>query len=389
MVMAGYGERSYWIHPMGLYLYDGIAGMTLFLAALAKETGNETYREAARVLTGKLFEHTRQLEISGEGQRLPTGAYSGEASVAYTYLLLYSVGQQDILLDYVYRQCRVLAGMLPFDTLYDVLGGNAGAVLVLLLAYEKTGKREYLVWAKEAGEYLIQSGIRYEWGLGWAGSAAKTALTGFAHGAGGIMLALARLGYAAKEEKFLRAAREAYAFEQYYYDAERRDWKDLRFAEEEVREKTVQEKRNVISWCHGRGGILAARKRAAGYAAGSFREEWEKDRHEMDLDWEDNDRLENEGYCLCHGRCGGAALLACMGKKEAAAREQRRILEELYACRDEIKESLCLQECENYGLLGGIAGIGYACLVGPEEIGDFLFLEEPKRGMGGDDHLCS
>ena len=58
IIMAGYRERGYFIHPMGLYLYDGLAGIAVFMQRLAGETGKECYREITDLLVQKLFAHT-------------------------------------------------------------------------------------------------------------------------------------------------------------------------------------------------------------------------------------------------------------------------------------------------------------------------------------------
>ena len=368
IVMAGYGERSCLIRPMNPYLYDGLAGVAVFFAALAYTTQKKKYEEAARILTKDLFAHTDRMQETGEGQKFLTGAYSGEASIAYAYLLLHSIQENDVLLGYLYKQCQVLAKMFPYDLQYDVLGGNAGAILVLLSAYGRTGARQYLLWAKEAGECLLGSGTEYDWGMGWVNPVAKTALTGFSHGASGMMLAFAKLGYYTGEKRFHEAAYQAYKFEQHYYEKERHDWKDLRDPEGEEQE-------GGVAWCHGRGGILAARKIAARYADGNFKRVLEENVREVSSYLEDE--LKNKGYCLCHGKCGAASLLPYIGMEEAAAKHGQKILEEFYDYADNMKELLALQECENYGLMGGMAGIGYACLVGLKKAGEILFISEP------------
>ncbi len=49
----------------------------------------------------------------------------------------------------------------------------------------------------------------------------------------------------------------------------------------------------------------------------------------------------------------------------------------LELCRGEgrVNQILAMQECENYGLMGGIAGIGYGILCEMEEIRRLLLVE--------------
>lgn len=56
--------------------------------------------------------------------------------------------------------------------------------------------------------------------------------------------------------------------------------------------------------------------------------------------------------------------------QEDAADEKERIVDMI--CRGDVEEQLGLQECSNYGLMGGIAGIGYGCLCDSEKVFDLL-----------------
>ena len=87
-----------------------------------------------------------------------------------------------------------------------------------------------------------------------------------------------------------------------------------------------------------------------------------------------------DSYSLCHGKLGNVALLYCMGEKEMAVQRYQEILCELEECGGALQSRLGQQECENYGLMGGIAGIGYACLCGPEKVTSLL-----TCGMGEND----
>ena len=55
-------------------------------------------------------------------------------------------------------QCQVTAVGLAADREHDVLGGNAGAILVFLKAYHLTGREQYMAWAREAG-YHQRNGV--------------------------------------------------------------------------------------------------------------------------------------------------------------------------------------------------------------------------------------
>lgn len=380
IMMAGYREKSYLIRPMNCYLYGGLAGAAVFMAELADKTKKEKYQDLKNVLVRQLFRHTDDLLQKKTSGKRPTGAYSGEASVASAYMLLYQVSKNQRFLTYLRKQCRGVAKLLTEDREYDILGGNAGAVLVFLNAYRLTGEEQYLKWAREAGDTLLQSAAVYEYGMGWINESLGAALTGFAHGTAGIMLALVRLGHDTQEERYLEAAYQAYRYEEHYYREAIQDWEDLRY------ESGAAPESRGMAWCHGWGGIVMARLAAAKYARGSFQEELVKTaafarKKAEQLSYgrkviPEGKVIPETSLCLCHGMCGNLALLWGIGEEEKAMLMQDSILETI--CREEtdLRKILELQECDNYGLFGGISGIGYSCLCGPEKVLELLYMDQ-------------
>lgn len=362
MIMAGYRERSYLIRPMKYYLYDGLAGVALFFTELVESSGKSKYREIMDVVRKKLFAYTDKMYWSKKSNTLLTGAYLGEGSIAFAYMMMYSINEMPIFLSYMEKQCQIVRRHLIDDVTYDILGGNAGAILIFLNAYQLTGEREYITWAREAGDYLIQSAVPYEVGIGWINPLIGRALTGFAHGGAGIMLALARLGHDTKDEKYHEAAYQAYCYEEYHYMKEWKDWADLRDFDYKERKKTE------MAWCHGWGGIVMARLAAESYATGELKKELKKTRRFIQE--KEISLFENGKICLCHGRCGNAALMYSMGLTEQAELLREQVIEEV--CENNFRDKLEVQEYENFGLMGGIAGIGYSCLVGEERIMELL-----------------
>lgn len=401
IIMAGYRERGYLIRPMGMYLYDGLAGIAVFMQRLAKETGKKEYGEIAELLIQKLFAYTVSCTEKKQKGQKPTGAFSGEASIAFAYLLLYLSDGRAEFLNYLKQHCKAMTELFSKDTHYDVLGGNAGAVLVLLGAYEVTGDKQYILWAKEAGEFLLEGGSLYEWGLGWVNSLTNAALTGFAHGASGIMLALAKLGYYSGDKKFLDAAYRAFLFEEHYFDEEAQDWKDLRFWDE-TKEQEKAHSAKSMAWCHGWGGIVMARMLAGRYTDGEFqrklkesaeavlkRKEFTEAKESVETvlrrkesaeavlgqKEEPGEYSEGENYCLCHGKCGNAALYFASQKEEVSRKMEANIQKDFMGYKEELQDIFEMQECSNYGLMGGITGIGYSCLCGAEETARILEID--------------
>ena len=367
MMATGFRERSCLIRPMDYSLYGGLAGVTLFMAELSGKTDKEEYERLRKVLVDMLFRHTDALfQERGVGKRF-TGAYTGEASLAFAYMLFYDIYGDCIFLEYLRKQCQAAARGLEGDREYDVLGGNAGAILVFLKAYRLTGEGCYLVWAREAGDWLIRAATDYGYGSGWVNRSAGTALTGFAHGTAGIMLALTRLGYVAGEKKYLETAYSAYRYEEHYYREDMLDWEDLRGGESRVRES------QEMAWCHGWGGIVLARMEAMECAEGDFREE---------LRWtegfaEEKQRTAGDGkqiylkksLCLCHGICGNLALMSRMSNTaEEISRFKYLVMKAIGGGKNDMVPWMEAQESGDYGLLGGLTGVGYSCLCGEEKV---------------------
>lgn len=364
IVMAGYRERGYLIRPMGLYLYDGLSGILLFMNRLEDRIPKKEYEDIVDILLEKLFNHTSQLYKESSAEDVPTGAFSGEASIALVYILLYVSSKDTVFLEFLYRQCQVIERLLPYDKTYDVTGGNAGAALVFLYAYEITGNVKYLEWAEKAGNYLLHHATEYEWGLGWNNPFAGKALTGFAHGASGIMLALAKLSFYSGNEKYSEAAYRAYQFEEHFYHEKDLDWEDLRYTESNEKPKEYS-----MAWCHGWGGIVMARMATAEYVQGKFKEQL---RGTYDFAQKKKSAYQSDSFSLCHGKCGNAALLYNEGKYEKADEWRTSVFREIYEFGDDIQEGLGIQECANFGLIGGITGIGYSSLTEYENVLNLL-----------------
>ena len=356
IIVAGYRERSYLIRPMGYYLYDGLAGVALFFAALEKKTNKTRYREMKKVLIQMLFAYTDELYSMPKTEARPSGAYSGEASIAFAYLLLYALEKDQEYLTYLYRQCKSASFYLADDTNYDVLEGNAGAVLVFLAAYKLTEREDYLEWARNAGNFLLEAAEVDEKGMYWRNGSTETPLTGFAHGSAGIMLALTRLGYETGENKYQEAAYRTYLWEERYYQADKGDWADLR--SEELQRQEIQS----MAWCHGWGGIVMARLAALLYAKGKWKKILE-DSLERFFNEKKAYYIDRSKCCLCHGMMGNAAIFYGVGRKREALYWKNEVIRKISQETEDFQERLELQECENFGVMGGIAGIGYGCLV--------------------------
>ncbi|MCX5195308.1 protein kinase [Streptomyces sp. NBC_00249] len=189
-------------------IYQGAAGIALFLAALGRATGEGRYtsaaREAARWLAGPVW-------ASGRAQ---PGLYCGESGVGWFFVRLAELLDEPAYLSAAELRARRLQGV-RFES-FDLLHGAAGYVTFLVRLAQATAKRSYLDEALRIGKWLIRSAKPAPDGrAGWCWPSApqslrnlhNDALLGLAHGAAGISLALLELGVATESESVLRVPR--------------------------------------------------------------------------------------------------------------------------------------------------------------------------------------
>ena len=350
-------------------LYFGLSGIALFLAALARETGESRYGDGADGATDVL---RRQLAVEDPVLRTElgltsAGAYDGLGGVVYALVHLAHLRRDPALLDLAVDQLGPLAAAVEGDGQHDLVSGTAGALLVArrLAVVRPESSAGDLV--EHCAQLLAERAEPQSVGVGWRQSAGGAPLAGLAHGVAGIAWALAEAG---GHDGLLSAALD-------YEDSLRRDgnWRDVR-----ARPAGVEE-RSLVAWCHGAAGVGLGR--LAMLDLGSALDPSLKQRLEEDLRLA-VDTLQERGFglghCLCHGDLGNLdALLECLGweglgveppRLEATGPVKGGRLRQAHAL-----EAAALASVETQGwrfgspggtrppgLMVGLAGIGYGAL---------------------------
>ena len=176
-------------------LYDGAAGIAVFLAALARATNEARYedvaRGAARWLAGTTW---------GRG-RAAIGLHCGQAGVGLAYLRLAASLDEPAYITAAELVARRLAGT-AIET-FDLLYGAAGTILFLVELAAATGDNTYLAQARGLADVIVPAKTAGPSGHGayWHvpslnPSVAAAPYLGLAHGAAGIGLALWQLARA-------------------------------------------------------------------------------------------------------------------------------------------------------------------------------------------------
>ena len=345
---------TYYMEMSDRYLYEGIMGMAVFSAAMLKLMPNHQISKAYEPVIKELFEYKDRMAGSG-AENLPTGIFFGESSVVYGYQLLYQITKNSVFLEYAAKHCRIVAQNLKSDNQFDIVGGNAGAIMAFLNMYDIQQDKAYLDMAELAAEMLLENAVRTEAGMGWKSISNGALLGGFAHGCAGIMYALSRLAEYTEKSIYLDAAFQAFLYEKTLYCPEKGGWRDLRDNKESYM--------SDFKWCHGTAGILLGWKLSLKYFRGVQRTAVEQEIQRLMAD--NPDVFSREEVGLCHGNLGNVMIgsLADIDlwkdSLQKNALESIQVLREVFLRKD---TKTVLHEQYDHSLMTGLAGVGYGLL---------------------------
>jgi type 2 lantibiotic biosynthesis protein LanM len=238
------------LQPMGYDLYEGTCGVAMFLAAVEKVTGGAGYRELALGAVQPLRQALRDYG-NRTAREMGIGGAVGLGSVVYALTRVSQWLDEPTLLEDARRAARLItAKRIADDQVLDIIGGAAGAILGLLAFYAISPDEVVLDHVITCGQRLLQRRMESEAGYrAWPTLDGKM-LTGFSHGAAGIVYALLRLYAVTRDGDVLAAAQEGIAYEDSVLVREAGNWPDFR---------TDEQPAFMTSWCHGAPGIALGR----------------------------------------------------------------------------------------------------------------------------------
>lgn len=363
-------RSSYWnLVPLGADLYSGLPGVALFLAQLGAITQEQHYTELAQAALSTL----RRLLDRDRPLMTLIGAFNGWGGVVYVLSQLGALWSQPELLREAEKLAESLPALIADDSHFDIISGAAGCILALLSLHHCTGSPRTLDLAIQCGERLLASAQPQNHGIGWPVPATgPEPMLGFAHGAAGIALALARLATASGQERFGTAARAALAYERSRLVFERGSWPDLSAAQPDGSPLLL------TAWCRGAAGIGLSR-------LGLLSELEDAElRAEIAIALQTtSEHGFGLNHSLCHGDLGNLELLLQGGRLLDDPRWQA----ETQRMASMVVESIDRQGwlsgiplgVESPGLMTGLAGIGYGLLrlAAPEQVPSVLLLASP------------
>ena len=233
-------------------LYDGTLGPVLLFAGLSASTGETTWRDQARKALVPLRLAIESGQLFTSSDRLNIGGADGLGSIVYGLteagVLL---GDRDIIA-LASKVSGSLAECVSADESLDVIDGAAGAALGLLALFAITDDPHVLRTAIRCGDHLIDRGVPLDDdAVAWPSSTGAR-LVGFAHGASGIVCALARLFRATGERRFHHAAARGLRFVERQF-VDRASNYPIAAAEDANGSRGA-----MLAWCHGAPGIVQA-----------------------------------------------------------------------------------------------------------------------------------
>ena len=356
-------ELGHEIAEVGLDLYDGLAGIGFFLFAYARHTADERARLLGRCAFAEL---DRRVEANPTDQSF--GAFNGLAGILYAYAHVSSWFPDEGL------ELRVTAAsLLPAidaklrtDPACDLISGRAGALLCLLAAHRAWGDDAYLNLAVRCGRDLTD-GLGHppgdeaaRWGLPYR--------RGMSHGYAGIAMALARLGAATREKRFIEASLDITRLEC-----------DL-VSNNEWTDPGDEHHAGQATWCHGAPGIAVARLVTASISGVAWVENEARRALTRCLD---SSSLDNDS--LCHGTLGNLDALAhAAGTLSGEPYWAQEVARQHAMLAADIAERGLRCARPHYiavpGLMTGLAGIGYGALrlIDPTVFPSVLSLAPPS-----------
>ncbi|MBE3566926.1 MAG: type 2 lantipeptide synthetase LanM family protein [Thermogemmatispora sp.] len=373
-------DREWHLLPADGDLYNGLAGIALFLAYLGHLTGEQRHTELARMALRTIQQQIMRRKYFPRAYGI--GAFNGLGSLIYLFCHLGSLWREPVL----YRQAAELVPSLlakvEQDQVYDVIGGAAGAIAALLCLQRVSPSPETLAAAVRCGEHLLSHAQpQAQGGCGWPTTRQPVALAGFAHGNAGIALYLMQLAQVSGETRFAEMARAALAYERTLFSPSRQNWLDLRQRPPSSGASQPVGEKYMVAWCHGAPGVALSR-----LALLSLLDDQERLTEEIKAGLR---TTLTQGFglnhSLCHGDLGNLDILITAARLlpgETFAEHIPRIAAALLE-NMEHQGWVCGVPfgVETPGLMTGLAGAGFALLrlASPERVPSVLLLSPPAE----------
>lgn len=348
---------------LGPDLYSGTSGVALFLAELYTASGANEARHTALGAMHQALGHTNALSSKSR-----LGFYAGVLGIVFAATRVGMILGEQELLECAVQLLHECVRERQEGREFDLLSGDAGAIVVLLLLQEMLDDMTLSDLAVWLGDELLQNADDSGTGSSWKSPSLhyRHNLTGFSHGTAGVGYALLELFHATGDIKYRAAAKRAFEYERSWFNADKGNWPDFREERNRINRHTLPLSYATF-WCHGAPGIGLARLRAYEILNDTTcREEANIALHTTCTMLETALHTRNINFSLCHGLAGNAEVLL-YGRQVLGQEwtDKSALAFEVAEAGIEISKRQggtwpCgVGKGETPGLLLGLAGIGY------------------------------
>lgn len=333
---------------LGPGVYDGLAGIALFLADLHRRTGQGEFADLARGALAAGLDHLSAIPAANR-----CSFYVGTAGFAWAGQTCARLLDEPALSEQANAIMRQEALQTMETAAIDLIQGASSGLPLFLSAWRDTGDDCYRAAAAALAKRLVRSAVWSGQKCSWpmSGDEAGVHLCGLSHGTAGSALALLAYNLAIGSAQALETAIGALDHEEAHYDRDQASWRDLR----------PGHGGHPSFWCHGAAGGALAHRRAADLLPEECEPIRQRSRARSDQAADRLARDVEEGTgsdCLCHGRLGNAWILSKLGRPVT-----RQVLASI--CDRMVREgprSGLPDGGWTPGLMLGIAGMGLALL---------------------------
>jgi hypothetical protein len=298
-------------------IYGGTSGIALFMMELYKKTDDPKYRDAA--VEGMKW-------VDDYNQKNPANYFAlitGRMGASYAMIRMHQHTGDAAYLEKALEIAKPAAGIKQSQQMIDdLINGTSGTLLGFLHLHAATGEPWVLEAVNRHIEHLLMSAQQGPKGLYWDRSNnAIDGLCGYSHGAAGIGFVFLEAGRYLKNEALYHVAEQAFLYERHYFDAEKKNWPDLRkgiYTDDDRKDHEgaflagnmayFTTPGDMNAWCHGAAGIGLSRLRAYQLLGKAVY------RKEAEIAIEKTTRTDVENtadiasYILCHGGGGNSDL---------------------------------------------------------------------------------
>ncbi|MCT2564032.1 lanthionine synthetase LanC family protein [Chryseobacterium herbae] len=349
-------------------LWNGTGGIAWFFLALYEHTKNENHLETAEKAFSKVY------SCSTHQVLLNPSLYDGISGIIYLGLELFRVTGKELYLQQTLNLYEMYRQKILTEQSEDMLIGISGILMMMVSLYHYTKDQKLVNDIEALITTLLEKSLVAEAGIKWGNNLlSMDSLCGFSHGNSGIAFCLLQLGKYFNNEEFIWLAKQAFHYEDLYYNPSQNNWMDLRWEESKNhlpdlfdwnKNTFLQEDFDLNAWAHGACGIGNARIRAFTITADPVYKEdckkvFERCKHDIRT-------RSKRNHILFSGYGGLSDFLLQYNEvfdyKEASELATEIVLEGLQKSRLHNHSEWGIQNSEDLGLMTGTAGIGLSVL---------------------------